>query len=69
MTWIQLANAIMSMPDEVLHQQARVWLPEGNYPNAEEFPIITSVGGFDSDRPIDEENFPSLDLDRGGQWF
>lgn len=60
---------IMAMPSEVQDMQACVWLPAGNYPNADEFPTVTSVSGYDLDSPISGENFPSLDVDRGGCFF
>ena len=69
MTWQELADAILSMPSDVLDMEARIWLPSGNYPNCEEFPPITSISGFDVDEPISRLNFPSMDVDRGGQWF
>lgn len=69
MTWRELAMNIMAMPDDVMDTDARIWFPHYyKLDGAEEFPVILTVGGFDGDMPIDQENFPSLDVDFGPTW-
>lgn len=65
MTWNELAEAIMALPDEVRELDANIWLPDDweNPWHGVEFIDVIGLSAFDGDLPYSIDNFASINID------
>lgn len=65
MTWRQLAQEIMALPECVLDTKANVWIPlDWRRPfQGDEFVDVNGITPFDGELLPDESNAPSISID------
>lgn len=54
--------AIESLPNELLDEEACVWLPL-DYARAGEFPAVTVLSAFDASEQYSKDNLPSMNIE------